>query len=166
MSFTRNPTTPVCLDGTVFIDIDCAECEYYRWEFPNSTLETQLDTVTVSPNSPGANTITVYGFGANGCPVIETIVINVDSCFDGTPFGISDVANRQSRVFVTGSQLSVQSSGIVHEVRVFNVAGQQVYAETGSSNTASIDAEHLEAGIYIVLVHTGEAVESHKLFIP
>ncbi len=156
----------ICLDENAFVDIDCPGCVSYRWIFPNSVLETTLDTLTVSPNVAGDIEITILGFGENGCSALEVITIPVDSCFNGTPFGISDPSVQLANVYTNGEQLIVEGSVVVDQVEVFNLAGQKVYAEATAAQRSGFDVSALKQGMYVVLVKSGDVVESHKVMIP
>lgn len=166
MTVSQNPTTAICLDGEVFMNVDCDDCTSYEWIFPGSILQTTFDTITVSPNTPGANEIELLGFGDNGCSAQEFITVQVDSCFNGTPFGIADLENLQSQAYNSGNQVVIKGATVIDAVDVYSLTGQKVVSQTPAAKQSSFDVSTFQSGLYIVLVKSGSATESHKVLIP
>jgi len=145
----------ICLDEEDEVTVTCAECLYYLWKFPNSSLQTTSTMQAVSPNSPGAIPVYVSGFGPNGCKTTLTVTVNVDSCFVGTPFGIAEVDPNAIKVVQKGAMVTVSSGAVLQSVTIYNLLGDQVLNRTNPGKTSvSLNGSDLPAGVYVVVAKT------------
>jgi len=156
----------ICLDSFATITTVCNSCDYYIYNFPNSTLQTSSTSQVVSPNIVGAVNIIVNGVGGNGCRAIETVVINVDSCYIGTPFSVKELTAADLVLVQRNQQIQVSAPATINAVEVYNLLGARVASITGvSSSSTSIDASSLSTGIYIVMVKSENGEVTKKLYL-
>lgn len=165
MSHTKNPSTTIRLDETVFIDVDCDVCIGYDWILPNSVLQTTKDTLTVSPNVPGSIDIIVRGEGPNGCKTNEVVNIQVDSSFAGTPFGIADLSNKNAVIYSNGEAINIESESVIESVQLFDLTGKMIASDEPNRTRSMMDASALNSGIYFVIITQNGQQEQFKLYI-
>jgi len=157
---------PICLDQTDVITVTCAECVSYIWNFPNSSLNTPNNIQTVSPNNSGAIPIVVFGLGSNDCKGSITAIVNVDSCFIGTPFSIDETSNEPMQLVQRGSQFTLTASNEIDEFVVYNLLGETVYQRVAlAKSTIDWNADLLNAGLYIVVARSGKQELSKKIYL-
>ncbi|MDP4964514.1 MAG: T9SS type A sorting domain-containing protein, partial [Salibacteraceae bacterium] len=156
----------ICLDSFATINTVCDSCDYYIYNFPNSTVQTTNATQIVSPNVVGAVNIIVNGVGGNGCRAIENVTINVDDCFNGTPFAVQELTAADLVLVQRNQQIQVSTPVRINAVDVYNILGSRVASIAGvASNSASIDASSLSSGIYIVMVKSENGEVTKKLYL-
>ncbi|MEQ9188575.1 MAG: T9SS type A sorting domain-containing protein [Cryomorphaceae bacterium] len=155
----------ICLDETDEITVTCPDCLSYVWKFPGSTLNTTSNTQVVSPNVPGAINITISGIDANGCKGVETVTVNVDDCFVGTPFGIGEYASEEIRVLNQGSQIEFVSASTISEVQLYNLLGEQVMNVQNRDNSVLISSEQLASGVYVARVTVNGKLYTEKVYL-
>jgi hypothetical protein len=156
----------ICLDSFATITTVCDSCDYYIYNFPNSTVQTTNATQIVSPNVVGAVNIIVNGVGGNGCRAIENVTINVDDCFNGTPFAVQELTAADLVLVQRNQQIQVSTPVRINAVDVYNILGSRVASIAGvASNSASIDASSLSSGIYIVMVKSENGEVTKKLYL-
>lgn len=154
------------LDEEDVITVTCAECIYYVWKFPDATLQTTSAVQSVSPNEPGAIPIEINGFGENGCKSTVTVIVNVDSSFAGTPFGIEEAGQEAIQVIQAGSRVNVTASQAIDQVSVYNLLGEMVFQSVGENrNTIEWTTGTQPAGVYVILARSGGEEISKKIYI-
>lgn len=167
MSYTQSSNgAAICLDQTDVITVTCAECVSYIWNFPNSSLNTPNNIQTVSPNNSGAIPIVVFGLGSNDCKGSITAIVNVDSCFIGTPFSIDETIDEPMQLVQRGSQITLTASNEIDEFTVYNLLGEMVYQRVAmAKSTIDWNADLLNAGLYIVVARSGKQELSKKIYL-
>lgn len=167
MSYTQSSGgAPICLDEEDEVTLTCAECQYYIWTFPNSSLQTTSTVQAVSPDVPGATPVYVSGFGPNGCKTTLTVIVNVDSCFVGTPFGIAETSGKGIKVVQKGVFVNVSADDVLQSVTIFNLLGAQVMSRLNPGKTSiSMNGAELPAGVYVVVAKTGSSEVVQKIYL-
>ena len=114
-------------------DVDCPTCQ-------NTTADpTETTTYTVTATT------------MQGCISTAEITIIVDLCN-----GINDnLNNLTANVYPnpTASNWTVESSGIINSVKLFNLLGQKVLEQTSNDTKVNIDASNLETGVYMLQIN-------------
>jgi len=155
----------ICLDQTDEITVTCAECDYYVWTLPSSTLTTTQTTQVVSPNVAGAIDVDIKGYDDAGCWDLETVTINVDSCFIGTPYGIGENATPKVVVATLGSRVTITTELPAEGVELFNLLGEQVASSNISETNYSFDLSGYGSGIYLAKVRIGGTDQVSKIYL-
>jgi len=155
----------ICLDETDEITVTCPDCLSYIWKFPNSTLNTTSNVQVVSPNSPGAIDIIISGIDATGCKGVETVTVNVDDCFVGTPFGIDESATANVQLLNGGSQIEFVSASVISEVALYNLLGEKVMDIQNMDNSVIISSTELSSGVYIARLTVNGKVLTEKIYM-
>lgn len=137
----------VCIGNSITLTA-AGNSTSYLWSANAGSVTTS--TVSVSPT---ANTTYTVTGTLNNCPNNQTISIIASSCI-----GIAQYTSPDTKIAVypnplTGS-ITVQSSGRLGEVTIYNSLGEVVYQSTTQLlNNLTIDLSKQTAGIYIL--HTG-----------
>lgn len=149
----------ICLDETDVITVDCPTCVSYKWVFPNSTLTTSNTTQTVSPNIAGAINIGITGYDDNACSTNESVTVNVDSCFVGTPFSVGELNKTDIQLFTREGQIEFMAEGQITNLRLFNLLGEEVANLQNRDNSVVVSSSNLASGVYVArLVVEGQEV--------
>ena len=160
---------PICLDETDFITVTCPECISYTWQFPNSSLTTTRDTQSVSPNTLGANLISITGENAAGCASSETVTVTVDDCFIGTPFpplGIESSVEPTLDVITRANEFEFVGTGVVESLDVYNLLGEKIYAESANQSTSiKFSTLGFSSGVYIASLSMNGQIIVEKFYV-
>lgn len=160
---------PICLDETDFITVNCPACISYTWQFPNSSLTTTRDTLTVSPTVVGPNVITIRGVNANGCEASETITVNVDDCFVGDPFPPLSIAPAEEpslEIITRSNEFEFVGNAVVESLEIYNLLGEKIYALSANQSTSvKFPTEGLSAGVYIASLTMNGQVMVEKVYV-
>jgi len=149
----------ICLDETDVITVDCPTCVSYKWVFPNSTLTTSNTSQTVSPNIAGAINIGITGYDDNACSTNESVTVNVDSCFVGTPFSVGKLNKTDIQLFTREGQIEFMAEGQITNLRLFNLLGEEVANLQNRDNSVVVSSSNLASGVYVArLVVEGQEV--------
>jgi hypothetical protein len=119
----------------------------------------------VSPNSPGAIDIIISGIDATGCKGVETVTVNVDDCFVGTPFGIDESATANVQLLNGGSQIEFVSASVISEVALYNLLGEKVMDIQNMDNSVIISSTELSSGVYIARLTVNGKVLTEKIYM-
>jgi hypothetical protein len=94
------------------------------------------------------------------------VTINVDDCFNGTPFAVQELTAADLVLVQRNQQIQVSTPVRINAVDVYNILGSRVASIAGvASNSASIDASLLSSGIYIVMVKSENGEVTKKLYL-
>jgi len=155
----------ICLDETDEITVTCPDCLSYIWKFPGSTLTTTSNVQIVSPNTPGAIDIIISGIDAIGCKGVESVTVNVDDCFVGTPFGIDEAGAESIQILNSGSHIQLVAASIISEVELYNLLGEKVLDIQNMDNSVSISSTDLSSGVYIARLTVNGKVHTEKVYM-
>jgi hypothetical protein len=156
----------ICLDSFSVITAICAECVSYIYTFPNSSVQTTNTSKVVSPNQAGQIDIIVSGVGENSCKTIETVTINVDSCFNGTAFSVEELSASDIQMIQRSNTVEVLAPVAMNSIALYDLLGSQVI-ELSQLNTNStlVDVSALSSGIYIMVVRSDNGNVTKKLYL-
>jgi hypothetical protein len=155
----------ICLDETDVITVTCPDCVSYVWKFPNSSLATTNNVQTVSPNVSGAVQIIISGYDDNGCRGEEIVIVNVDSCFVGTPFSVDEIADTEVQVLNRGSEIEFVSTEHISALHMYNILGEEVLFIQGNRTSVVVSAHEMSSGLYIVRLTTGGEEVIKKIYL-
>ena len=90
--------------------------------------------------------------------------MRVDNLIRFKPTGVADVALPGVRVFPNpaAEYIVVSADTYVQGVELINAKGQTVVRNA----TNYVNVNHLEAGVYVLKVHMGCMVSTHKVVVP
>jgi len=153
----------ICLDETDVITVNCPSCISYLWGFPNSSLTTTGDTQTVSPNTVGANVISITGFDANRCRSSEAVIVNVDDCYSGEPFpplGVESIEKAELNIVTRTNEFEFIGNTTIESFEVYNLLGEKISkVAANQSNSVKLSTLSWSSGVYIAsLIINGEVM--------
>ena len=153
----------ICLDETDVITVNCPSCISYLWGFPNSSLTTTGDTQTVSPNTVGANVISITGFDANGCRSSQAVTVNVDDCYIGDPFpplGVESIEKAELNIVTRTNEFEFIGNTTIESFEVYNLLGEKISkVAANQSNSVKLSTLSWSSGVYIAsLIINGEVM--------
>ena len=73
----------------------------------------------------------------------------------GGSLGINNIDSNPINVYPnpTASNWTVESSGIINSVKLFNLLGQKVLEQTSNDTKVNIDASNLQIGVYMLQIN-------------
>lgn len=91
--------------------------------------------------------------------LIDDINIVVDTKVDET--------NLTSRIYPNPAtnNIRIESNSLIKMVRIVNVLGQEVYAQTAANRGLEINVSNLNAGVYFVTIETANGTKTSKINI-
>lgn len=156
----------ICLDSFAVITTVCPECVSYIYTFPNSSVQTTNTSQVVSPNEPGQINILVSGVGGNNCKSDETVTINVDDCFNGTPFSVEELVASDIQMIQRSGIVEIIAPVAMNSVVLYDLLGSQVFEVNQlNANTTLVDVSTFSSGIYIMMVKSDNGDVTKKLYL-
>ena len=79
--------------------------------------------------------------------------------------GMSDINSKDLKIYPNPVKniLSIDSKSIVKNVRIINIAGQEVYNKQLNKMNPQVNASHLPKGVYIINIETTEGIVTKKI---
>ncbi len=151
---TSNGFGMFIMGGTIYIGFGSSHPTY-----PNSLLPLTITgtTINIGTALPFPNSSTTYG--------------DLAGCNAGTPMAVNDYQfseaatiypNPVSELLVIGYQLLGAEK---REIKIFDVAGKEIFHSIINSNQSLIDVSKFENGIYFVQLQSENKTETQKLII-
>ena len=159
----------ICLDETDVITVNCPSCISYLWVLPNSSLTTAGDTQTVSPNTVGANVISITGFDENGCKSSEAVIVNVNDCYIGEPFpplGVESIEKAELNIVTRVDEFDFIGNSTIESFEVYNLLGENISKVTANrSNSIKLSTLGWPTGVYIASLIINGQVMVEKFYV-
>ena len=79
--------------------------------------------------------------------------------------GMSDINSKDLKIYPNPVKniLSIDSKSMVKNVRIINIAGQEVYNKQLNKMNPQVNASHLPKGVYIINIETTEGIVTKKI---
>lgn len=111
-----------------------------------------MKTYRLVPDDPCSQ---IYAFGQS-----ENYTVNIVK-----NLAVSDVNSKKVKIYPNPIQniLSIEAKSVVKNVRIINMAGQEVYIKQLNKINPQINVSHLPKGVYILNVETNEEITTQKI---
>ena len=165
-----NGLTVVQPNQTYFYNITSVNGTSYTWTVTGGTLLSSANNLaSVQWGAGPLGELMIVGTDLSGCTdtLIEPVYIGIVSVGENNPLAGIDVFPNPAH-----SQLQVRVQTYApadYELRLLSVSGQLVYSvnwnQVGPSQTMSLPVEEFSAGVYVLQVLSGAAIEQRKVVI-